>query len=161
MSRKLWILGAAVVLAGLGAWWYLWRESGSGLLAQAPYRVLREHEPEAWQRVLAAYERFQADPQARAAFVNVSNEEFSAAATRRLSGASHQSKLALMRDFVANLKLLHARMGDACFRYLYPEVSGGTGTDARACRGSHPQFGRGAGEGRASAGCRTEARAHH
>jgi hypothetical protein len=125
MSRKLWILGAAVVLAGLGAWWYLWRESGSGLLAQAPYRVLREHEPEAWQRVLAAYERFQADPQARAAFVNVSNEEFSAAATRRLSGASHQSKLALMRDFVANLKLLHARMGDACFRYLYPEVSGG------------------------------------
>lgn len=125
MSRKHWILAASAVITGLGAWWFLSRGSASGLLAQAPYRVLREHEPEAWTRVLAAYERFQANPEARADFVNVSNEEFSAAATRRLSGASHGSKLALMRDFVANLKLLHARMGDACFRYLYPEVAGG------------------------------------
>jgi hypothetical protein len=125
MSRKLWILVTAAAIGGLGAWWFLWRDGGSGLLAQAPYRVLREHEPEAWQRVLAAYQRFQADPAARADFVNVANEEFSAAATRRLSSASHQSKLALMRDFVANLKLLHSRMGDACFRYLYPEVAGG------------------------------------
>jgi hypothetical protein len=123
-SRKWIALAGAVVVAAGGAWWFMSRE-GSGLLAQAPYRVLREHEPEAWQRVLAAYEKFQANPAERAAFVNVSNEEFSAAATRRLSSASHDSKLALMRDFVANLKLLHARPGDACFRYLYPEVGGG------------------------------------
>ena len=123
-SGKWLALAGALVVAAGGAWWFLSRE-GSGLLAQAPYRVLREHEPEAWQRVLAAYERFQASPAERATFINVSNEEFSAAATRRLSSASHEAKLALMRDFVANLKLLHARPGDACFRYLYPEVGGG------------------------------------
>jgi hypothetical protein len=122
-SKWLALAGAVVVLAG-GAWWQLSSE-GSGLLAQQPYRVLRDHEPEAWRRVLAAYQRFEADPAARGEFVNIANEEFSAAATRRLASASHDAKLALMRDFVANLKLLHGRPGDACFRYLYPEVSGG------------------------------------
>lgn len=126
MRRTPWILAASVIVtAGLGTAWFLLRGNESGLLAQAPYRVLRDHEPEAWNRVLAAYQRYQANPQARAAFVNAANEEVSAAATRRLASASHESKLALMRDFVANLKLLHARMGDACFRYLYPEVAGG------------------------------------
>jgi hypothetical protein len=125
MRAGKWIALAGVLLvAGACIWWWQSRED-AGLLAQAPYRVLRKHEPEAWLRVLAAYRRFQADPAARAGFVNAANEEFSAAATRRLSGASREAKLALMHDFLANLKLLHARMGDACFRYLYPEVAGG------------------------------------
>jgi hypothetical protein len=113
---------ALLVLAGWGGWWFLNRESG--LLAQEPYRILEEHEPEAFARVHAAHERFRKDPAARSEFINVSNTEFSAAATRRLSRASAASQVALMRDFVGNLKLLHLRMGDACFRYLYPEIGG-------------------------------------
>ena len=125
MHSKYWIVIVATLVAFAAAAWWLLRQEGSPLLSQKPYRVLHEHEPQAWSRVLAAHERFQADPAARADFINVANEEFSAAATRRLGSASADSKLALMHDFVANLKLLHARPGDACFRYLYPEVAGG------------------------------------
>jgi hypothetical protein len=123
MRHLKWGAAALLVLAGFGAWWLAMRESG--LLAEEPYRILKRYEPEAFARVESAYRQYRRDPAARAAFVNVSNTEFSAAATRRLSRASPEARLELMRDFVANLKLLHARMGDSCFRYLYPEIGGG------------------------------------
>lgn len=121
------VIGILVVGAGL-AWWL--GASGRGgsareLLAQPAYQVLKRHEPEAWSRVLAAYEAIGADAARRAEFINVSNTEFSAAATRRLSRASRDAQLALMRDMVATVRQLRARPNDACFRYLYPEIAGG------------------------------------
>jgi len=124
MHRFKWIAIAAAVLCAAGGWWLAHRHSQQGLLAQASYRVLRQHEPEAWSRVEAAYRRMEETPAARAEFINIANAEFSAAATRRLATASAPAKLALMRDFVANLKLLRAGQKDSCFRYLYPEVAG-------------------------------------
>lgn len=121
-----------VVLAGAAAIvvWRLGVFGASGpaaeLLAQPAYQVLRRHEPEAWKRVLAAYEGMGTDPAGRARFVGVANAEFSAAATRRLSTASPESRLALMRDVLQNLKLLHSRLGDACFHYLFPDSGDGS-----------------------------------
>ena len=130
ITRKIWLFGAvlpALVLSVLG-WrlgWFGPRGGEAALLAEKPYRILEEHEPEAWARVLAAHERIGEDPARRAEFINLANAEFSAAATRRLARATPEAQLALMRDMVANLKHLHSRLGDACFRYLYPEIGGG------------------------------------
>lgn len=118
---------AALVLLAAAGWWFGWfgpRGAEAELLAQTPYRVLKKHEAEAWARVLAAYQRIEGDAGRRSEFVNVSNQEFSAAATRRLNHAAPEAQLALMRDFVGTLKLLHSRMGDSCFKYLYPEIGG-------------------------------------
>jgi hypothetical protein len=128
--NRLWAAGFAAILVAAGLLtgkrngWFGPHGPGAELTAQPVYRVLEEHEPEAWGRVLAAYRRIGGDPARRAEFINLSNSEFSAAATRRLARASPDAQLALMRDMVANLKRLHARKDDACFRYLYPEIAG-------------------------------------
>ena len=118
----------ALVAIGALAWWLVGsgtREAAAELLVQPAYQVLKRHEPEAWKRVLAAHESAKADATKRAEFINVSNTEFSAAATRRLARASADAQLALMRDMVSTLRLLRSRPGDACFHYLYPEIDGG------------------------------------
>jgi hypothetical protein len=114
----------AAIVVGWSLGWFGPRGAARELLAQPAYQVLKRHEPEAWSRVLAAYEAIGNDASRRAEFVNVSNTEFSAAATRRLAQASPDAQLALMRDMVSTLRLLRARSGESCFRYLYPEIAG-------------------------------------
>lgn len=125
MRHVKWIALAVLLVAAGALWWLRPRGAEAELLAEAPYRILKEHEPLAWARVLAAYERMKIEPAARADFVNLANAEFGAAATRRLGRASASATLALMHDMVATLERLQARPGDACFRYLYPEIGGG------------------------------------
>lgn len=118
------LLGLVILGARLG--WFGAAGPDADLLAQPAYQVLKKHEPEAWQRVRAAHAHV-ADDAGRANFINVANAEFTAAATRRLSRASAQSQLRLLHDLLANLQRLRARPGDACFRYLYPEIAGQAG----------------------------------
>jgi hypothetical protein len=118
------LLGLILVGGRLG--WFGARGPDAELLAQPAYRVLRQHEPEAWQRVRIAHTHI-GDDAGRSNFVNVANAEFTAAATRRLGRASPESQLALLRDMLNNLRRLRARPGDACFRYLYPEIAGQAG----------------------------------
>ena len=103
--------------------WYAARGE-TGLPANPVYTQLRAHEPEVYRKVLAEHRRVAGDPARLASFVNLSNAEIAAVATRRLAQASQESLLALMRDMLGNLRRLQAAPGDHCYRYLFPQVAG-------------------------------------
>jgi hypothetical protein len=123
------LLIAAVAGAGYLWWpqisgWHLSRQAQSTLLKQPVYQVLREHEPEVFKRVVDKYVAFRRGRATREVFINFSNSELSEVSTRRLAHASDAAVLDLMRNMVANARSLERQPGDACFRFLFPHVSG-------------------------------------
>ena len=125
--RKLgWVLGGVALLAliAVGIWWQRTRAVETELLAAEPFRILEEHAPAEYARILDAWREFKSGELSKPDFVGESNALFSQAATKRLGAASQESLLALMHDTVRTVKKLHAKSPEACFRYFYPEVAG-------------------------------------
>jgi hypothetical protein len=121
-----WVLGAAAV-AGLGFlafWWQQSRAVEAQLLAKAPFRILKQHEPAEYARILAAWRELQAGKRSQVEFIREANARFSEAATRRMSTASQESVRAVMNDTLRTVKKLYARSPETCFRYFYPNVAG-------------------------------------
>jgi hypothetical protein len=120
-----WVLGGVVVaLIAAGIWWQRSRAVEAGLLAEAPFRILKEHSPAEYARILDAWREFKSGARSQPEFVRESNAVFSQAATRKLGAASQEAVQALMHDTVRTVKKLHARSPETCFRYFYPEVAG-------------------------------------
>ena len=126
MRKLRWVLGGAALLAliAVGIWWQRSRAVDAELLAAAPFRILKEHAPAEYARILGVWREFKAGERSQPDFVRESNALFSQAATKRLGAASQESVLALMHDTVRTVKKLHAKSPEACFRYFYPEVAG-------------------------------------
>jgi hypothetical protein len=57
------------------------------------------------------------------AFTSLVMNEVSLVTSRRMGTASQGSLTALMREMLANLRVLQ-KDGDSCFRYLFPHVAG-------------------------------------
>jgi hypothetical protein len=124
MKKVALVLGL-VIVAAAAAFFLHGRDELSGPLAMPVYQVMKRHEPTAYAQLL---ERYQASREGRitpAQFTNFANAAISEAATRRIGRAAPAAQLALMRDMTMNLKTLRARGDDTCFRYLYPEITGG------------------------------------
>jgi hypothetical protein len=127
MLKRKWIIGGVVLglaLAAAGLWWQKSRAVESELLAEKPYRVLKQHEPAAYARILDGFRRYRSGAHTQADFVREANALYSEVATRRLAGASQQSLQALMQDTLRTVKKLREKSPEACFRYFYPEVAG-------------------------------------
>jgi hypothetical protein len=126
MKNMKWFLLAAAVVAGLGlaAWWRQARSVENALLAETPYRVLKQHEPASYRAVLEAYRRMNAGKDSRATFVRAANQQFNDASTRRFPSASPGSVLALMNATLPVVDSLRARSAEACFAFWFPEVPG-------------------------------------
>jgi hypothetical protein len=120
-----WVIGGVVVaLVAMGIWWQRSRAVEAELLAEAPFRILKEHSPAEYARILDAWREFKSGARSQPEFVRESNALFSQAATRRLGAASQEAVQALMHDTVRTVKKLHASSPETCFRYFYPEVAG-------------------------------------
>jgi hypothetical protein len=120
-----WVVGGMVVaLIAAGIWWQRTRTVEAELLAAPPFRILKQHDPSEYARILDAWREFKSGRRSQPEFVRESNALFSHVATRRLGSASQPSVLALMHDTVRTVKKLHAKSPEACFRYFYPEVAG-------------------------------------
>lgn len=121
-----WIVIALAVLiaAAVGNWWYEQYRSESRLLAQPVYRVLREHDRQLYDSLLARYRLLLREEESRERFINYANAEISKSATSALGRASRESVRALVVDMVATAKKLQAAPGDACFQFLYPNIAG-------------------------------------
>lgn len=130
-SRQIVVVICLVIGAALGAQmlgprasaWYELHNAEAKLLEIPVYRVLKKHEPAAYAKILAEYERSVADPKQMGAFTSLVMSEVSAVTSRRMSTASQDSLIALMREMLANLRVLQ-KDGDSCFRYLFPQVAG-------------------------------------
>lgn len=118
------LAGAAALLWPRIADWGRVRNAQGELLKQPVYQVLREHEPESFGRIARKYADLEAGRLTPAEFTNFSSSDLSEVATRRMAHASDEAVLALMRDMVANGRRLEAQPGDACFRFLFPNISG-------------------------------------
>jgi hypothetical protein len=126
MRTSKWVIGglACAAAAAFAWWWQRSRGLEAELLAEAPYQVLKQHEPAEFARVLAGYREFKSGHRGQAEFVRESNALYSQAATRRLANASQGSLQALMHDTLRTVKKLREKSPEACFRYFYPEVAG-------------------------------------
>ncbi len=128
MKKWPWISGLALAVAAGGAWLFATADSraaDSHLQTLTAYQVVKRHEPEVYSRLLDQYVAARAGRITPARFASLANAAISEAATRRLGTAAPAAQLALMRDMTANLAALRARHDDSCFRYLYPEITGG------------------------------------
>jgi hypothetical protein len=115
---------AAVIVAAVGAWWFERYSARAALLEQPAYRVLEKHEATLFEDLSNEYRLYRKDELSRERFINYSNHEISAAATRSLARASQDSVLALVRNMVTTAQTLQSAPGDACFRYWFPKVDG-------------------------------------
>jgi hypothetical protein len=103
--------------------WYALHNAEDKLLEESVYRILKKHEPAAYSKILAQYERAVADPARMDEFTSLVMNEVSAVTSRRMGTASQDSLMALMREMKDNLRVLQ-KDGDSCFRYLFPHVAG-------------------------------------
>jgi hypothetical protein len=126
MRNVKWILLAAglAIVIGLGLRWRHHQAVETDLLAEAPYRVLKRHEPASFQKVLAGYRRMRAGTSTRAEYVKLANQEVGEVATRRFATASEASVLALMRATLPVVKALERKSPEACFAFWFPEARG-------------------------------------
>ena len=118
------ILLAVIVAVAVGSFWYDGYSAESALLKQSVYRVLKKHEPEVYEKLVAEYKVYAREETRRENFINLANAEISLAATRNLAHASQESVIALMKDMITTARHLQKEPGDACFRYWFPQVSG-------------------------------------
>lgn len=119
-------VGAALgtqVLGPRASAWYELHNAEAKLLEIPVYRVLEKHEPAAYAKILAEYKRSVADPKQLGAFTSLVMSEVGNVTSRRMSTASQDSLIALMREMLGNLRVLQ-KDGDSCFRYLFPQVAG-------------------------------------
>ena len=120
------VLGAAVGAQVLGprvSAWYEIRNAEQALLETPVYQVLKKHEPVAYAKILAEFKRTVGEPSRSDAFTTLVMNEVSAVTSRRMGTASQDSLVALIHEMVTNLRKLQGD-GDACFRYLFPQVAG-------------------------------------
>jgi hypothetical protein len=103
--------------------WQEMRTAERGLLDVEIYRVLKQHEPATYDKILAEYQRGLAGDRKPGEFTTVVMNDVSVVSSRRLATASQESLLALIRDMLGNLRRLSTHE-DACFRYLFPNVAG-------------------------------------
>jgi hypothetical protein len=94
------------------------------LAANPAYAALRAHEPALFAQLSTDYAAAAGDPARLAVFSRSAHATISRVATQRIAQASQDALLALMRDMLANLKLLRASSGADCHAYLFPESSG-------------------------------------
>jgi hypothetical protein len=118
------ILLALIVAVAVGSFWYDGYSAESALLKQSVYRVLKKHEPQVFDNLVAEYKVYAREETRRENFINLANAEISLAATRSLAHASQESVIALMKDMIATARRLQKEPGDACFRYWFPQVAG-------------------------------------
>jgi hypothetical protein len=129
-------LGAAL-LAGVWLRAHLQeRDADAELQRQPVYQVLKKHEPESYQRVRGKLAQSARGAAGKLEFINFANAQLAEAATRRLANASDPAVLQLMNDMLVTARALQRKPGDACFRFLFPQVSGppdiASHVDARA-----------------------------
>jgi hypothetical protein len=105
-----------------GAW--VTRQARTELLAIPVYRVLAQHEPRVFERLVAEYGLVVRDRSHGAVYTQVANAEISAVATRHIAHASDAALLALMHDMLGKLQVLRARSPEDCYRYLFPKAAG-------------------------------------
>ena len=119
------VIGLFVVIAlAVGTWWYDAYRTESALLAQPVYRVLKQHAPATYDKLLAEYRVYRRDEVSHERFVNLANEEIARAATGSLARASQESVLALVKDMLGTAKRLQSAPADACYRFWFPNVDG-------------------------------------
>jgi hypothetical protein len=118
------IILVVVVVGAVGAYWYEGYHAESTLLEQPVYRVLKKHERQVYDKIVAEYKTFQRDETTREAFINFANSEINLAATQRLAHASQRAVLALVGDMLVTARKLQQAPDDTCFRYWFPLVSG-------------------------------------
>jgi hypothetical protein len=117
-------LGTAL-LAGLWLRAHLQvRDADAELQRQPVYQVLKKHEPDSYQRVRGKLAQSARGTAGRQEFINYANAQLAEAATRRLANASDPAVLKLMNDMLITARALQRKPGDACFRFLFPQVSG-------------------------------------
>jgi hypothetical protein len=118
------IILVVVVVGAVGAYWYEGYRAESTLLEQPVYRVLKKHEREVYDKIVAEYKTFQRDETTRESFINFANSEINLAATQSLAHASPAAVLALVKDMLITARKLQEAPDDTCFRYWFPLVSG-------------------------------------
>ncbi len=118
------IILVVIVAGAVGNYWYEGYSAQSALLEQAVYRVLKEHEPGVYDKLVDEYKVYERDETRRESFINLANSEITLTATRNLAHASQASVLALIKDMLATARRLEKEAGEACFRYWFPQVAG-------------------------------------
>ena len=118
------ILIVVILVGAVGTYWYDGYSAESALLEKPVYRVLKKHEPEVFDGLVAEYKSFVRDETRREDFINHANAAISLAATHDIAHASQPAVLALMKDMVSTARTLQKQPGDACFRYWFPQVLG-------------------------------------
>ena len=118
------IILVVVVVGAVGAYWYEGYRAETTLLEQPVYRVLKKHEREVYDKIVAEYKTFRRDETTRESFINFANSEINLAATQSLAHASQGAVLALVQDMVVTARTLQKAPDDTCFRYWFPLVSG-------------------------------------
>ena len=118
------ILLVVIVTVAVGSFWYDGYSAESALLKQSVYRVLKKHEPEVYEKLVAEYKVYAREETRRENFINLANAEISLAATRSLAHASQESVIALIKDMITTARRLQKVPGDSCFRYWFPQVAG-------------------------------------
>jgi hypothetical protein len=99
-------------------------EADEKLQAQPVYQLVKKYEPAVYANLLDRYQAARSGEISPAAFTNLANAAISEAATKRLGRATDAAVNALMRDMLDRARALARQPGDACFRYLFPQVSG-------------------------------------
>jgi hypothetical protein len=112
----------AIAPAVTGAW--AARRARAELLSIPVYQVLEKHEPVAFERLLAEYERVVRDRSRVDIYTRVANDEIGTIATKHIAHSSDAALLALMQDMLDKLQVLRSRSPEDCYRYLFPKATG-------------------------------------
>lgn len=100
------------------------RQADAKLQEQPVYQVVKKYEPAVYANLLDRYRASRSGEISPAAFTTLANAAISEAATRRLGQAPDAAVNALMNDMLNSARALAGQPGDACFRFLFPQVSG-------------------------------------
>ena len=100
------------------------RQARAELLSIPVYQVLEQHEPAAFERLLAEYRLVVRDRTRIGIYTDVANNEIGTVATKHIAHSSDAALLALMQDMLDRLQVLRARSPEDCYRYLFPKAAG-------------------------------------
>jgi hypothetical protein len=92
----------------------------SALLELPVYKALKEHEPEAYQRVLQAFEFGASHDRPKEETYSETRSIISEVAAKRLPHASDDVQIRFADHAAQTVMTLHAKGGDSCFSYLHP-----------------------------------------
>jgi hypothetical protein len=97
--------------------------AGPSLDDEALFRTIRKHEPEMYARLEREY-KAALKAGDKDAFMQSAISEVGTLAQKHLPKASNKSVNDFMGHAVVQLKELQRKPGDACYRFLFPKVSG-------------------------------------